>query len=478
MPYIEKIYNENNELIKARIRVSCGYTPNGRKKTQSHTWLPSPKMTELQKHKALEKTAREFEDECKGGAKAVNTEKFQTLCERWLENYASRKLRPSTIELDRELFGRIYDKLGHIRIDKITPQMIDEFISWLERERVVVESTALFSGDLKAILNQRKLKQCELARLAGVSPQTIKSIIDGNKTKKANAEKIAAALGAKYSDMFRTVKSDKRLSPKTVKNYVSLVSAVFDYGCRLRMIKENPCKNCVMPTIPHKDLNMMTRAQARQFVEILDRPDTPIKYRAFFYLALFGGLRRGEILGLEREDIDFENGLIRIRRTTHYSKQRGFYDTEPKTEKSRRALPLPSFVFQAIRQLQNEQLSMRLALGDQWINTNRLFTTDKGGQMGGSTPLNWLRKTCERNNLPKVNVHSFRHLNASMLIANGADVKSVQLLLGHSQASTTLDIYCQGFQDHQAQALNSVADALLTDIKPTFSKPNSTSAAR
>ena len=58
--------------------------------------------------------------------------------------------------------------------------------------------------------------------------------------------------------------------------------------------------------------------------------------------------------------------------------------------------------------------------------------------MGHTTAINWLRKFCERNNLRYVNIHSFRHLNATLLINSGTDVRTVSAALGHSQASTTL----------------------------------------
>lgn len=72
----------------------------------------------------------------------------------------------------------------------------------------------------------------------------------------------------------------------------------------------------------------------------------------------------------------------------------------------------------------------------------------------------WLTKFCKRNNIRYVNVHSFRHLNASLLINNGVDVRTVSATLGHSQTSTTLNIYAHAFQEAQAKASEAVANAL------------------
>ncbi len=307
----------------------------------------------------------------------------------------------------------------------------------------------------KAGLNQKRL-----AALADVSPHTVKAARTGERVKWSSAEKIAAALGRDTRDVFELIKADKQLSPKTIKNYISFVSSVFDYAVHIKVIKENPCKNATLPKIPQKELSMFSIDEAKKFLDILDLPETPIKYRAFFQLAIFGGFRRGEILGLEWSDIDFDTNIVHIRRTLHYSKKFGYYDTEPKSKSSVRSLQLPETVIFSIKQLRNDQLSRRMKAGDIWQGSERLFTTWDGRQMSGSAPTSWLIKTCERYGLPKVNLHSMRHLNASLLISSGVDVKTVQSILGHSQASTTLDIYAAAFRDREAQALGAVADIL------------------
>ena len=448
-----------------RIRVFCGYSADGKKqKSQSMTWKPSkPNMTEKQIEKALNKAAFEFEEKCRSG-QTVNAEKFENFCETWFEVYAARTLKPSGVERCRAYTPRDYARLGHLRIDRITPREIDSFISWLSKQHVEKTANAVFTGDLTSLLKNMNITQKALAELSGVSAQTVRSAADGKLIRWENAEKIAAVLDEPCSRLFQRQTDEKLLSPKTIKNYVSFVSSVFDYAVHIKAIKENPCKNAALPKIPQTEHKMFTIDQAKQFLDILDRPDTPIKYKAFFMLAIFGGFRRGEILGLEWKDIDFDTNVIHIRRTVHYSKDLGYYDTEPKSKKSVRALTLPGNVIFAIKQLQNEQLSQRLKLGDQWHDTDRLFTTWNGFQMNGATPFSWLTKICEQNNLPKVNLHSFRHLNASLLISSGVDVKTVQSVLGHSQASTTLDIYAAAFQDREAQALGAVANIL---INPT-----------
>lgn len=444
------------------IRVSCGYDVQGKQITQSMTWKPPKEdMSEKAIAKELNIAAVDFEQKCLNG-QIVNNEKFQAFCENsYFPNCAERTLKKSNVELCRSYTPRIYEHLGHLRLDKITPRTIDGFIAWLEKQPRQYEAVCIYRGDLKAYLKRNNLTQQHFAQLAGVSPQTVKSIIDKKTVRQDSAEKIAAALGKNYSDVFLTDKSERLLAPKTIKNIISFVSAVFDYAVHLRIIKDNPCRNAMLPKIEKKPINMFTIEETKQFLDILDRTETPIKYKAFFQLAIFGGFRSGEIRALEWNDIEFDTGMIHIRRTTHYTKTLGHFDTEPKSKSSVRDLVLPDFVIFTLKQLRNDQLSQRLKLGDLWINTNRLFTTWNGQQMGSNAPFAWLKKTCEQNDLPVVNIHSFRHLNASLLISQGTDVKTVQSVLGHSQASTTLDIYATAFKEREARALGAVASVLM-----------------
>ena len=446
-----------------RIRVFCGYSADGEKqKSQSMTWKPPREgMTEKQIEKALNKAAFEFEEKCRSG-QTVNAEKFENFCETWFENYAKRTLKQSGIDRCRQYCPRVYEQLGHLRLDRITPYEIDNFILWLTKEKVRNDPEFVVKIDLKAAIRKRKLTQADFAERAGVSAQTIKQAWDKKHIMLSSAEKIAAALDQPFAKVFEKQNTERSLTPKTIKNYVSFISSVFDYAVKIKAIKENPCKNAVIPKIPQKEHKMFTLEQAKTFLDILEQPETPVKYRAFFQLALFGGFRRGEILGLEWSDIDFDTGVIHIRRTVHYSKELGYYDTEPKSKKSVRALTLPENVIFTLKQLRNFQNSQRFKLGDRWNSTERLFTTWDEHQMNGASPFGWLTKICAANDLPKVNLHSFRHLNASLLISSGVDVKTVQSVLGHSQASTTLDIYAAAFQDREAQALGAVAD-ILTD---------------
>lgn len=249
-----------------------------------------------------------------------------------------------------------------------------------------------------------------------------------------------------------------KLSPKTVKHYVSFISSIFDYAIKMQMLSDNPCKYVTLPKIKQAERDCYTLEETQHFLDLLQ--NEPLKYQAFFVLAIYGGFRRGEILGLEWKDINFETGLVSINRTALYSSDKGHYTDTPKTKGSIRSLKLPQNVMFILKKHQNEQFSQRLKIGDQWHETDRLFTTWNGKQMDGATPYNWLKKFCQRNNMRFVNLHSFRHLNASLLINSGIDIRTVSACLGHSQTSTTLNIYAHTFEQAKANAMETVANAI------------------
>lgn len=446
------------------IRVSCGRDAHGHKVTQSVTWTPpKPNMSEKQIQKALNDFAVLFEQECHGGT-VVNQTKFAAFAETWFSEYASSRLKASTIIRTRQLTERTYRAIGHLRLDSITPRHIQGFVNSLNETSLDYDAKCICRVDLKQILKDKGLTQAAFASMASVNPHTVRRAIDKQPLTPDTATNIAKALDLPFDKVFDKQKDGRTLSPKTVMHYISFISSVFDYAQRLQLIKDNPCAHIFAPKQKAHEKDIYTPEQARRILELLQ--DAPLKYRAFFTLAMYSGMRRGELLGLEWSDIDFDSGVVNIQRNALYSKEKGHYTDTTKTAASTRCLKLPKNVIFVLQQLRNEQLSERLKLGDAWHVTNRLFVTWDGQQMNGATPYSWYRKFCDKNGLPFHNIHSFRHLHASLLIDAGVNVRTVSAVLGHSQTSTTLNIYAHNFQEATAKAADAVAD-ILTDTAST-----------
>lgn len=255
------------------------------------------------------------------------------------------------------------------------------------------------------------------------------------------------------------------LSRKTIVHHLNFISDVFSYAIKMDMLSDNPCRNVTVPKGESKEKEIYTIDELAQIFELLDRDDVPIKFRAFFKLAVYSGFRRGELLGLEWKDIDWENNLISVRRTSNYTAERGTYTDTTKTKKSKRTLKFPDYVMNMLRELKEEQDKEQNELGNKWAYTDRLFTQWDGKPMGNNSPYYWVKRFCKRNNLRFCDLHSLRHLHASLLINAGVDVVAVSGDMGHSCVGTTSNIYCHMFQEARAKNSEVIAAVLNFDAR-------------
>ena len=103
-------------------------------------------------------------------------------------------------------------------------------------------------------------------------------------------------------------RTGKPLAPKTIRHNLSLISDIFSYAIKMGVVSCNPCSKVTIPKGEAKEKMIYTIEEVTEFLKLLE--DEPLKYRVFFNLAVFSGFRRGELLGLEWKDVDFENNLI------------------------------------------------------------------------------------------------------------------------------------------------------------------------
>ncbi len=256
----------------------------------------------------------------------------------------------------------------------------------------------------------------------------------------------------------KSLKTGKPLSRKTVIHHLSFISDVFGYAVKMDMLSENPCKRVSVPKGEKKEKEIYTLEEIEQLFSLLEK--APLKYRTFFTLAIYSGFRRGELLGLEWKDIDWEGRVISVRRTSNYTADKGTYTDTTKTKKSQRSLKFPQVVMDLLRSYKSEQDKEREKLGSKWVDNDRLFVKWNGEPMNNNTPYFWFHEFCEEHNFRFCDIHSMRHFYASALINEGVDAAAVSGALGHSVIGTTTSIYCHVFQQAQARAGDAIASVL------------------
>ncbi|MBE6857804.1 MAG: site-specific integrase, partial [Ruminococcus sp.] len=228
----------------------------------------------------------------------------------------------------------------------------------------------------------------------------------------------------------KSMKTGKPLSRKTAIHHLSFISDVFSYAFKMDMLSENPCRKVTVPKGEKKEKEIYTLEEIEKLFRLLKT--APLKYRTFFTLAIYSGFRRGELLGLEWKDIDWEHNVISVRRTSNYTADKGIYTDTTKTKKSQRSLKFPPMVMDLLKEYKSEQDEEKIKLGSKWIDYDRLFVKYDGRPMNNNTPYFWFTEFCKENNFRFCDIHSMRHFYASALINEGVDAAAVSGALGHS----------------------------------------------
>lgn len=250
------------------------------------------------------------------------------------------------------------------------------------------------------------------------------------------------------------------LSSKSQNNYLYFISDVMNYAIKCGIILNNPCRNITVSKDERKEKDIYSLDELQTIVRMIEA-EAPTKYKLYFLLMAYLGLRRGEVMGLEFRDFDFENCTVSINRTSNYrNKVTGIYTSTPKTKYSCRTLRFPSYLIDIIEEHRKELNRQREECGDQWHESDRLFVTWCGKPLHPNIPYKWLASFCEDHGLAFKGLHSFRHAFATQAITHGADISTVSSLLGHSQTSTTLNIYTHAVQQANAKAMGLIEDLL------------------
>lgn len=335
--------------------------------------------------------------------------------------------------------------------------MIDLY-NELEKEGIRNDTKCRCKIDFKAYLKERNITKTSLAQRAQVSVTTLNSITQGKNINLESTEKICKALGIKLDDYFETI-SKSKLSGNTVMRHHAVISSILSTAVQWQIIESNPCDRVKPPKVGKHEPKYLDEVQARQLLDLLENED--IQHRTMIQLLLFLGLRRGELLGLKWQDIDFEKALINISRTTQYIPHNGILEHDTKNTYSQRVIKAPDYVMDILRQYKVWQTGIRLKVGDRWQNTDYIFTKIDGTPLHPDNLSGWFRKFIKRSGLPDINIHALRHTNATLQIANHIPITTVANRLGHANANTTTKIYAHAIRSADEAAAEAIENILI-----------------
>jgi integrase len=263
-------------------------------------------------------------------------------------------------------------------------------------------------------------------------------------------------LMAQHIQVFYTQKLNEGLSPTTVNGIHAVLHKALDDAVRLGLIARNACDAVSPPRRAHFEIQPLSMEQSQQLLAAAK--GHPLE--ALFALALTTGMRRGEILALKWQDINFSQHTLQIRRIFTRRPGNRYIETEPKTEKSRRSILLAPLVVELLKQHKAHQLEAKLKAGETWQERDLVFCTSLGTPMNPSKVVDRFKTLLKQAELPAIRFHDLRHSAATILLSMGTHPKVVQEMLGHNQISMTMDIYSHVLPTMQKDAVSKLNDAL------------------
>lgn len=417
------------------ITVSNGYDVSHRQIRETTTYVPDQTKTPKQQEKEVKAFAFEFEQLVKSGSILDGrTITLQAFFYRWLSEYAEITLEVTTVEWYKQMFkNKILPRLGHLKLANIKPLHIQSFCN-------------------------------DLTKIG------------------SNGE-------------------DKAYSPGSVKRYHTAISAVLNKAVEWELIASNPAKKVSLPKqkTVYDNVKCFTPEQTITFLNALNESypteykahtrtvgdtiynvssytgyrEIPMQFKVLFNIAIYGGLRLGELLALKWEDVDFEKATISVNKSVARVNHENVIKST-KNKSSERVISLPKSVMRLIRLYKSEQGRYRLALGDKWEGDNFLFIQNNGKLMNKATPYHTLKAIIDKYNstvksesdkLPSIRFHDLRHTSATLLIATNIDIKTISARLGHAQTSTTMNIYAHSYKKLDEVASDALEDMLLKGEK-------------
>ena len=461
MANIQERRDKSGKLISYSIRVHRGRGSDGKQlKPWTAPFEVSPTWTEKSARKKAEAFAATFEKECKEGTASDSRQKFSPYCDYVLAMKEQLGVKHSTIVRYQELTERIYPAIGHIKLKDLRADHLNSFYLELSKSGAGKGSIRAVSKiDLAAELKEHSLTRAALAEKSCVPLRTVYAAVKGTSIDKDSADKIALALGMKPEKVFTFQENERTLSPKTILEHHRLISTVLGQAEKEGLVPFNVAAKATLPKVTKKEVNYFQPEQVAAIRDTLDAE--PLKWKTLTHLLLITGARRGEVLGLKWNAVDFTGNRIHICNNILYSPDIGVYEDTPKTATSDRWVSLPTETMQLLRQYRAWQNAERLRLGEYYREQGFLFAQDDGKPMHPDSITDWLSKFSRRHDLPHINPHAFRHTMASMLYFSGVDSVSISKRLGHAQVSTTANIYAHVMESADRKNADILADVFL-----------------
>ena len=397
------------------IRVSRGYDASGKQRTPYQmTWKAPVGWSQRSIDKELQRVQSQFERDCKDG------------------KILTRKEQKEKELQDEEIARKKKEEEEHLL----------SFTKYMEvflRTHKTIYSENTYTGYVYALREAEKIFGSK--RMIDIRSVDVKNYI------------------TELQINGRGKGDDRPLAHKTVLKRYIILHAFFESAVEDEVIPYSPMQRMKRPK-PRKDEpqdekpKSYTADQVQRIINALD--NEPMKWQALVLFMIDTGCRRGETVGLKWECVDLQNARVEIKFNAQYCEGRGTYITTPKSGKSR-TIPINAPVIDILSQWKRKQALLLFRQG--LPQSEFVFTHEDGKMLNPQAPTAYMKKLGKKCGIDSLHPHALRHTMASLSIANGADIVSVSQKLGHSEVSTTLNIYA-----HENEEAKERASQVLNDV--------------
>jgi integrase len=251
----------------------------------------------------------------------------------------------------------------------------------------------------------------------------------------------------------------KGVGARTVQFVHAVLCRCLNEAVRRGLIWSNPAQGAILPRIEREEMSILDDNQVVQFLIVAQ--DSP--YAALYHLAVKTGMRKGELLGLKWEDLDWHKGLLRVQRQVQRVPNQGLVFTPPKTRSGRRTIQLGIQTLRTLQDHREKQRVLKAFAGSKWQDHGMIFTSSVGSPVDQRNLDRDFKAILKKTGLKEIRFHDLRHTAASLMLNNGVPSLVVSKMLGHAKTSTTLDIYGHLIPVMQSEAAR-IMDELITPI--------------
>lgn len=350
--------------------------------------------------------------------------------------------------------------------DYFEPEKMN-FVDFVQKEWIPKCATRRLSHTTLEVyirhLENRIIPAFQFLRMDQVKPKHILDFLD-------NLQDPGMRLDKKPEQEDNQEEKKDTLSSATIFYHYRVLNNIFNFAEEIQIIKENPVKKVKKPKVESKEVEVYTLEETQKLLECLESEKQVPHWQIIIKLAITTGMRRSELLGLEFKHFDYDAGVVHVRQALTYTKNNGYQIHEIKKgnrSASQRTIVISPELLQEIKALDLQRKKERLAAKELWMDGkyNFILCDETGKPYNPNSLKNWWKRFIERHGLKYINIHALRHTSATLLINEGVHAKIISQRLGHSNISTTMNIYGHALEEADKLATEKLDTALTSNIK-------------